>query len=230
MDKRILLVEDEAHLVDAIKMNLELEGYVVKTAIDGKQGIDLFMSQRFDLVVLDVMLPTVDGITVCETIRLSNETIPILILSAKSSSGDRVSGLKSGADDYLIKPFNLEELLLRVQLLIKRSRSVQEQEQFSNVSFGENQINFKTFEFKGVNNQEGTLSERESKLLKLLIEKKNQVVSRDQILELIWGVDVYPSTRTIDNYVLNFRKYFEEDPKQPKHFYSIRGIGYKFKN
>lgn len=230
MDKRILLVEDEAHLVDAIKMNLELEGYVVKTAIDGKQGIDLFMSQRFDLVVLDVMLPTVDGITVCETIRLSNETIPILILSAKSSSGDRVSGLKAGADDYLIKPFNLEELLLRVQLLIKRSRSVQEQEQFSNVSFGENQINFKTFEFKGVNNQEGTLSERESKLLKLLIEKKNQVVSRDQILELIWGVDVYPSTRTIDNYVLNFRKYFEEDPKQPKHFYSIRGIGYKFKN
>lgn len=230
MDKRVLLVEDEVHLIDVIKLNLELEGYVVKVANDGKLAIDLFTSQRFDLVVLDLMLPTVDGITVCESIRLSNESVPILILSAKSSGSDRISGLKAGADDYLVKPFNLEELLLRVKVLIKRSSSMSEQKELSKVAFGINEVNFQTFEFSGVNGQQGMLSERENKLLKLLMDKKDQVVSRDQILELVWGVDVYPSTRTIDNYVLNFRKYFEENPRSPKHFHSIRGIGYKFKS
>ena len=232
MDQRILLVEDEAHLVDVIKMNLELEGYVVKVANDGKEAIDLYRAQRFDLIVLDLMLPNVDGIKVCETIRLANDSIPILILSAKGSSSDRILGLKVGADDYLVKPFNLEELLLRVQLLIKRSSyastsQLQETEWFE---FGNNKVNFKTFEFVGVGGLAGTLSEREIRLLKLLVEKRNQVVSRDQILELVWGVDVYPSTRTIDNYLLNFRKYFEEQPKNPVYFHSIRGVGYKFKN
>ena len=231
MDQRILLVEDEAHLVDVIKMNLELDGYVVKVAGDGKEAIQLYKNQRFDLVLLDIMLPNVDGITVCETIRLENDSIPILILSAKGSSGDRIQGLKVGADDYLVKPFNLEELLLRVQLLIKRSATFSNQrvEETEWFIFGNNKVNFKTFEFEGVRDQRGTFSERETKLLKLLIDKKNQVVSRDQILELVWGVDVYPSTRTIDNYLLNFRKYFEEQPKQPLYFQSIRGVGYKFK-
>ena len=230
IDKRILLVEDEAHLQDVIKLNLELEGYVVKVANDGKEAIDLFNSQRFNLIVLDWMLPNVDGVTVCETIRLSNDDVPILFLSAKGSGADRITGLKAGADDYLVKPFNLEELLLRVQVLIKRSDKKSGSELVSNYEFGSNQINFKTFEFKGVNGQKGTLSEREAKLLKLLIDKKNQVVSRDIILELVWGIDVYPSTRTIDNYLLNFRKYFEENPKNSQFFHSIRGVGYKFKH
>lgn len=229
MVKRILLVEDEAHLIDVIKMNLELEGYVVKVAEDGKKAIDLFANQRFDLVVLDLMLPNVDGITVCETIRLTNDDVPILILSAKSSSADRITGLKAGADDYLVKPFNLEELLLRTHKLIKRGQKKQNESLVNEVKFGSNEVDFTTFDFVGVGNQRGTLSEKEAKLLKLLVDKKNQVVSRDLILELVWGVDVYPSTRTIDNYVLNFRKYFEKNPKSPEYFYSIRGVGYKFK-
>jgi two-component system alkaline phosphatase synthesis response regulator PhoP len=187
----------------------------------------LYKEQRFNLVILDIMLPFVDGLQVCETIRLTDKQIPILMLSAKHSGQDRIAGLKSGADDYLVKPFNLEELLLRVQILVKRSAPAGNIG-LTEYSFGENYANFDTYEFKGVNNQQGILSSREMKLLKLLIEKKGEVVSRDLILEMIWGVDVYPSTRTIDNYLLNFRKYFEKDPKNPVYFHSVRGVGYKF--
>lgn len=230
MEKRILLVEDEEHLIDAIKLNLELENYIVKVAEDGKKAIELWENQRFDLILLDVMLPNVDGLTVCETIRLKDSEIPILILSAKGSNSDKVQGLKAGADDYLLKPFNLEELLLRIQILIKKGEKLrQSRPEINNeFNFGNNFVNFSTYAFKGVNNQNGQLTAREIQLIKLLIERKNEVVSRDTILELIWGVDVYPSTRTIDNYLLNFRKYFEEDPKSPNYFHSVRGIGYKF--
>lgn len=230
MEKRILLVEDEEHLIDAIKLNLELENYTVKVAEDGKKAIDLWKTQRFDLILLDVMLPNVDGLTVCETIRLKDAEIPILILSAKGSSTDRIQGLKAGADDYLLKPFNLEELLIRISNLISKGKKLKQvrHEIDNEFSFGDNYINFSTYEFSGVNSQSGILTAREIQLLKLLIERKNEVVSRDVILELIWGVDVYPSTRTIDNYLLNFRKYFELQPKTPQYFHSVRGIGYKF--
>ncbi len=230
MEKRILLVEDEEHLIDAIKLNLELENFIVKVAEDGKKAIELWENQRFDLILLDVMLPNVDGLTVCETIRLKDSEIPILILSAKGSSSDRIQGLKAGADDYLLKPFNLEELLLRIQILIKKGDKLRQNRSEVNdkFKFGENWVDFSTYEFSGIKDQNGQLTAREIQLLKLLIERKNEVVSRDTILELIWGVDVYPSTRTIDNYLLNFRKYFEQDPKSPKYFQSVRGIGYKF--
>ena len=230
MEKRILLVEDEEHLIDVIKLNLELENYIVKVAEDGKKAIDLWESQRFDLILIDVMLPNVDGLTVCETIRLKDSEIPILILSAKGSSSDRVLGLKAGADDYLLKPFNLEELLLRIQILIKKGDKLRKKrpDMREDVRFGNNYVNFTTYQFNGINNQKGYLTAREIQLIKLLIERKNEVVSRDTILELIWGVDVYPSTRTIDNYLLNFRKYFEKEPKSPIYFQSVRGIGYKF--
>lgn len=231
MDKRILLVEDEEHLIDVIKLNLEAEGFIVKVADNGKKAIDRFFEERFDLIVLDIMLPYVDGIKVCEAIRLENKQIPILMLSAKSTVSDRVLGLKSGADDYLVKPFDLEEFLLRVQLLIKRNaRSEGDNGALESYSFGNNSINFLTYEFVGINGETGKLSAKENKLLRLLIERNNEVVSRDYILELIWGVDVYPSTRTIDNYLLNFRKYFEQDPRSPKYFHSVRGVGYKFTN
>jgi two-component system alkaline phosphatase synthesis response regulator PhoP len=175
------------------------------------------------------MLPNVDGLTVCETIRLKDNEIPILILSAKGSSTDRIQGLKAGADDYLLKPFNLEELLLRISILIKKGEKIRQTrpEMSDQFIFGDNNIDFSTYIFNGIN-QTGQLTARETQLLKLLIERKNEVVSRDTILELIWGVDVYPSTRTIDNYLLNFRKYFEKDPKSPLYFHSVRGIGYKF--
>lgn len=230
MSIRILLVEDEEHLQNVIAMNLELEGYKVQIAATGNEGVKVFRGGRFDMVILDVMLPEMDGYTVCKTIRLENKQVPILFLTAKGSGSDRIEGLKLGADDYLVKPFNLEELLLRVKNLLKRSSindtvSVIDIKQ---VNIGSCLVNFKTFEIETVAGEKNTLSKREMYLLKLLVEKEGQVVSREEILETIWGYEVYPSTRTIDNYILAFRKYFEPNPKQPQYFHSIRGVGYKF--
>lgn len=226
---RILLAEDEENLLKTIKLNLELEGYNVMAVDDGKKALDEFKARRFDLIVLDVMLPEIDGFSVCQTIRLENSQVPILFLTAKSSSLDKVQGLKIGADDYLTKPFNLEEFLLRVQILLKRSaRNTSTENIKSNYQFGKNKVDFLTYNIIGTGGQEQQLSKREMLLLKLLIERKNNVVSREQILETIWGYDVYPSTRTIDNYILAFRKYFEQNPKEPRYFHSIRGVGYKF--
>jgi two-component system alkaline phosphatase synthesis response regulator PhoP len=231
MEGRILLVEDEESLLDVIKLNLELEGYHVVVAKDGRIGLKTALEERFDLIILDVMLPEINGFDVCESIRLENKEVPIFFLTAKNTSNDRVSGLKLGADDYLVKPFNLEELLLRVNILIKRGKerasNVQENEIFS---FSGNEINFSDFTIKTFRGEKERLSKKEIQLLKLLIDRKNEVVSRKQILEKVWGYDIYPSTRTIDNFILNFRKYFEIDSREPKHFESIRGVGYMFRN
>lgn len=230
MSIRILLVEDEEHLQNVIAMNLELEGYKVQIAGTGNEGVKVFRGGRFDLVILDVMLPEMDGYTVCKTIRLENKQVPILFLTAKGSGADRINGLKLGADDYLVKPFNLEELLLRVKNLLKRSTNSESVilVDLEQVQIGSCHVNFKTFEVETVSGVINNLSKREMYLLKLLVEKEGQVVSREEILETIWGYEVYPSTRTIDNYILAFRKYFEPNPKQPQYFHSIRGVGYKF--
>lgn len=226
---RILLAEDEEHLLETIKLNLELEGYNVTPVVNGKEALETFSKQRFDLVILDVMMPFVDGLNVCEKIRLENTNVPIMFVTAKGSSGDRVAGLKIGADDYLTKPFDLEEFLLRVKKLIMRGLPPNEQSTLKDVfQFDTNEVNFVTYKVKGINNKEYTLTKKEIMLLKLLIERRNQVVSREQILENVWGYDIYPSTRTVDNFILAFRKYFEENPKNPKYFFSIRGVGYKF--
>ncbi|MBL4716064.1 MAG: response regulator transcription factor [Bacteroidia bacterium] len=229
MAARLLLVEDEEHLQEVIKLNLEMEGYSIKLADNGKSALDIYKQERFDLLILDVMLPKIDGFEVCEQIRLYDTEIPILFLTAKNTSEDRINGLKKGADDYLTKPFNLEELILRVRNLLKRGPSVNKTTKISHeYRFGDNFINFNSYEIAGVNNKKQHLSKKEVGLLKLLIEKENEVVSRDEILQKVWGYDVYPSTRTIDNYILNFRKYFEANPRSPRHFHSIRGVGYKF--
>jgi len=227
--KRILLVEDEESLVEVIELNLKLEGYDVTVARDGSEALELAMGARFDLCVLDIMLPKVDGFTVCKTLRAENIGIPILFLSAKSSSADRVEGLKIGGDDYLTKPFNLEELLLRISNLIRLNTPVNiEPKKIDVFNFGANSIRFSTFQIKGADGQWKTISKREIQLLRYLIDRTGEVVSREEILETIWGYDVYPSTRTIDNYILAFRKYFEENTKEPIFFQSIRGVGYKF--
>ncbi len=228
MVSRILLAEDEEHLRDNIKMNLELDDYEVVAVTNGVDALKKFRDQRFNLVILDVMMPEMDGLEVCEQIRLEDVTIPVLFLTAKDASQDVVTGLKKGADDYLTKPFNLEELLLRVKALIKRGLTEKEKEEtLHTYSFGGNKVNFLTYEAEG---NPGTfiLTKKELKLLKLLVERKNEVVSRQQILQYVWGYDVYPSTRTIDNFILSFRKYFEKDPKNPRYFHSVRGVGYKF--
>ncbi len=224
--KRILLVEDEEHIRDTIKLNLELENYEVVATDNGKKAVKNFHEQHFDLILLDVMLPEVDGFQICEQIRLTNMEVPVIFLTAKDTSADRIAGLKRGADDYITKPFVLEELLLRVNNLIKRT-SKSENGRLEAYDFGENEVNFVTYEAKG-NPGKFTLTKKEAMLLKLLVDRKNEVVSRQQILQSVWGYDVYPSTRTIDNFILSFRKYFEVDPKNPNYFLSVRGVGYKF--
>ncbi len=225
----ILLVEDEENLHEALKLNLELEGYEVTSAYDGVNALKSFQREYFDLIIMDVMLPEMDGINVTETIRLSNTEVPILILSARNSSADRVTGLKKGADDYLTKPFNLEELLLRVQKLINKNKKLQDKENVGETYvFGKNSIDFRAQQAITKNGEKINLSKKEVMLLKLLIENKNDVVTREKILQAVWGYNVYPTTRTIDNFILNFRKYFETDSRNPDYFHSIRGVGYKF--
>ena len=227
----ILLVEDEENLQDTLKLNFEMEGYEVTSAYNGEEALKAIRNEYFDLIVLDVMLPEIDGITVCENIRLTNTEIPILMLSAKNQSADRILGLKKGADDYVTKPFSLEELLIRVRLLINKSQKISGKESVSEeYNFGNNVINFKSLECTGKTGDTIALTKKEAMLLKLLIENRNEVVTREKILQSVWGYNVYPTTRTVDNFILNFRKYFEEDSRNPKYFHSVRGIGYKFTN
>ena len=203
----ILLVEDEENLHETLKMNLEMEGYEITSAFTGTEALKAIANEYFDLIILDIMLPEVDGISITESVRVNNNDVPILILSARNSSADKVLGLKKGADDYLTKPFNLEELLLRVEKLIQKNKKLQIKETIGDTySFGKCAIDFKAQEAVGTNAQKIELSKKETMLLKLLIENKGDVVSREKILQLVWGYNVYPTTRTIDNFILNFRK------------------------
>ena len=224
---RILLVEDEADLAELIKINLELDGYKVSVAVHGAIAIQKLKSESFDLVIMDIMMPSMDGITATQHIRLTNNDIPIMILSASNSSKDRIAGLKAGADDYMSKPFELEEMMLRVQKLIRRTQQHLPRLTLQEFSFCSNYINFNSYKASSANG-DFKLTKKEAQLLKLLIEKKNQVVTREEILKTVWGYTVFPSTRTIDNFILAFRKYFEEDAKNPKYFLSMRGVGYKY--
>jgi two-component system alkaline phosphatase synthesis response regulator PhoP len=231
MSKRhsILIVEDEENLQEALKLNLELEGYEVGGCLNGATALERIHQEHFDLIILDVMLPDLDGIQVCEAIRLQQYDTPILMLSAKGSSADRVLGLKKGADDYLAKPFNLEELLLRVEKLIRKNEQSQIKSNETDVlSFGKNRIDFPALTSVNHAGESIALTKKEAMLLKLLLDNRNEVITRERILQTVWGYNVYPTTRTIDNFILNFRKYYEIDPRQPRHFLSVRGMGYKF--
>lgn len=229
MINRILVADDEENILEALKMNLELEDYEVVTAKNGQEAYHKFKEQRFNLVILDVMMPEMDGYSVCEKIRLEDADTPVLFLTAKDTGADKVKGFKMGADDYLPKPFNLEELLLRVKVLVKHSlKGTKDEQELKVYKFGKNEINFVTYEAIGHDGQKYHLTKKEIMLLKLLIDRKGEAVSRNQILQYVWGYDVFPSTRTIDNFLLAYRKYFEEDAKNPVHFHSVRGVGYKF--
>ena len=223
--KRILLVEDEEHLHSAIKLNLELEGYHVISVYNGKNALHKFNESRFDLIILDVMLPEFNGFDICQSIRLENQKVPIMFLTAKSSNEDKIKGLKM-ADDYLTKPFNLNELLLRVKNLIKRNIDPEITQTI--YSIGDVVVDFNSFELKSKTGNQIELTQKQIKLLKLFVEKPNEVISRQEILEKIWGFDVYPSSRTIDNFISTFRKIFEKDLPPSTYFKSIRGVGYKY--
>ncbi len=224
----ICLVEDESALADMVRLNLELEGYAVDVISDGAEALELFKRAfSYDLVLLDVMLPNVSGVDLCRTIRKSSQ-VPILFLSAKGTTADRIEGLKAGGNDYLPKPFDLEELLLRVGILLNVQSKLGELE---SMQIGNANIDFKTFEVTSQDSDEAiTLSKKEVALLQLFQSKEGEVISRTEILDKIWGKDQFPTTRTIDNFILHFRKLFEENPKEPQFFHSIRGVGYKFTN
>lgn len=225
----ILIVEDELNLHEALKLNLEMEGYEVTSAFDGNEALNKVENAYFDLIVMDIMLPELDGISVTESIRVHNNEVPILILSAKNAPADKVLGLKKGADDYLTKPFNLDELLIRVSKLIEKNKRLQVKESIGDqYKFGNNLIDFKAQDAITWNGHRVDLSKKEAMLLKLLIENKGEVVTREKILQVVWGYNVYPTTRTIDNFILSFRKYFEEDSRNPVYFHSVRGVGYKY--
>ncbi len=224
---RILIVEDETDLAELLKLNLESEGFRVTLALHGAIAINLLKTESFDLIIMDIMMPSMDGLTATHHIRLSSNNVPILILSAGSTAQDRINGLRSGADDYMSKPFEMEELVLRVEKILMRAHREDPVINYMEFEFGGNYVNFNSYEAKGVNG-EFKLTKKEAQLLRLLIEKKNMVVSREEILKTVWGYTVFPSTRTIDNFILAFRKYFETDIKNPRYFLSHRGLGYKF--
>lgn len=228
MKKHILIVDDEEHLAEALAHNLQFEGFSTTIAYDGEEGLQAARSIQFDLIILDIMMPKLDGLEVCQRLRATGSTVPILFLTAKSADADRLLGLKVGADDYVAKPFLLEELILRIHGIFRRQdwyrTAPDEQETFR---FGDCEVNFRSFEAK---NDEKTiaLTEKECMLMKLLVERRNQVVSREEILERVWGYRFSTSSRTIDNFIVRLRRYFEKDPKAPEFIHSVRGVGYRF--
>ncbi len=222
---KVCVVEDESSLAELIRMNLEMEGYDITHFDNGLKASEHFsQGVNYDLILLDVMLPGMNGVELCRQIRAASN-VPILFLSAKGTTSDRIEGLKAGGNDYLPKPFDLEELLLRVAVLA----NVNKKENPETLQVGKCEVNFKTFLVRNTTTgEEIGLSKKEVSLIQLFFEKNGEVIARSEILDKVWGKDQFPTTRTIDNYILNFRKIFEDDPKNPQHFHSVRGVGYKF--
>lgn len=234
--QRILVIEDDEHIAEGLKLNLSLQGYAVRIAVNGFAGLQEWKDWRPHLIVLDIMLPGIDGLSVLQNIRLVDEQLPILILSAKSASEDKVKGLSYGVDDYLSKPFDLDEFLLRIERLLTRAswtqqQSVEAASHFSSLprhfQFGSNRIDFET---ATAHTRQGTLhlTEQEIKLLKLFITHKGKPLSRDRLLEIGWGYSRDTTTRTVDNFIVRLRKYFEDNPRKPIYFKSLRSVGYIF--
>ncbi len=231
--KQILVVEDEQHLAFGIKYNLEAEGYEVTTAGDGPTALKLFEEspQGVDLVILDLMLPGMSGYAVCEALREMGNDVPVLMLSARTLVEDRIRGYDVGADQYLQKPFELEELLSMTRNLLARRAKTAPKSDGAEIGplfeFGRAQVNFDTFHVT-VAGEPLRLTHTEMKLLRYFAENDGLVVTRAELLEHVWGMSHMPTTRTVDNFIVNLRKYFEEDPAKPKHFLSVRGTGYRF--
>ena len=221
----ILLAEDEQSLHEIIKLNLELEGYKVLSAFDGKKVLEIHQNSKINLIILDVMMPFMNGFDVCQTIRLKDQDTPIIFLSARDQVEDKLLGLENGADDYLGKPFHMKELLLRIKSLLKRTGNSSD-EGISQYQINDFKIDLKSYEVTKNDVLIEKLSEKQARLLKLLLDNKNNVVSRKEILQKVWRYDTIPNTRTIDNVILSFRKIFENN--KVSYFQSVRGVGYKY--
>ncbi|MBP1620274.1 MAG: winged-helix transcriptional response regulator [Acidobacteria bacterium] len=228
MASRILIVEDEKHLAEALAHNLKFEGYETTVVGDGEAAIERLAVEESDLVVLDVMLPGISGFEVCERLREMGNRVPVLFLTARNTDSDRLEGLRHGGDDYMTKPFLLEELVLRIKGILRRQEWYQTPVADRGIfRFGDCEVNFRTFRAKGPGG-EVQLTEKECMLMKLLVERQGQVVSRELILEKVWGYKYGSSSRTIDNFIVRLRRYFEPDPRRPRFVHSVRGVGYRF--
>ena len=224
---RLLVVEDEPHLAEVISDNLEVEGYAVEVVHDGHVACDRILSDTPDLVLLDVMLPGLDGVSVCEKVRAAGNQVPVLFLTAKGEEDDRVRGLEAGGDDYLAKPFDLRELLLRVRAILRRTAWFETANQNNDqLTLGDCLVDFKSYQVQQ-GDRERALSAKEVMILRCLAERPGEVVTRDEILDRVWGYDAFPTTRTIDNFIVRLRRLLEPDPQNPRYIHTIRGKGYR---
>ncbi len=225
---RILMVEDEASLGEGIRFNLIKNGYSVEWVQDGQAALETYHESKFDLVLLDIMLPYVDGFEVARQIRTSSPQMPILMLTARTSVDDRVHGLEAGADDYLTKPFYLEELLARIKAMLRRCEWYRQTPPASDLyRFGENEVSFNDFRCLAAG-REFVLTQREAILLKYLVANPNRIISRQELLENVWNTSGEIETRTVDIFIARLRKYFEPNPKKPVYIKSVRSAGYMF--
>lgn len=225
--ERLMIVEDEAHLAEVVADNLELEGWQVEVARDGQSALQQIRKSRPEMVILDIMLPHMDGFQVCQTLRREGNHVPILFLTARNSRDDRIKGLESGGDDYLTKPFEMQELVLRVRAILRRkvwfagpSPAGEE------LLLGEARVNFGAFSVT-IQGKSAVLSEKETMILRCLAERTGEVVSRDDILDRVWGYEAFPTTRTVDNFIVRLRRILEPDPKNPRYIHTVRGTGYR---
>ncbi len=226
MKRRILVVEDDAHLADGLRINLELEGYEPVLAGSAEEGLDLWRRGGLDLILLDVMLPGMDGFSMCRQVRREGDRIPILFLTARSAGQDRIQGLDEGGDDYITKPFELQELLARIKSIFRRQDWFRGQEAPEVLTIGRAQVNLRAYRATTPDG-EVDLKEKEVMILRLLKEHEGEPVDRETILDRVWGFGAYPTTRTVDNFILALRKIVEEDPKKPQHILTVHGIGYR---
>ena len=221
----ILIIEDDISILRGLKDNLSFEGYSVLSSADGQEGLQIALEKHVNLLLLDIMLPGINGYEICRRLKKEKPELPIIMITARGSEMDKVGGLDLGADDYLTKPFSIPELLARIRAVLRRSTP--DQNEIEKYSFGEITLNFKKFQ-AFVKDKEIKLSSREFALMKYFIQHEGEVIHRHELLNEVWGYDVTPTTRTVDNYILDLRKKLEEDPSNPKHILSVRGVGYKF--
>ena len=222
----ILVVDDEAHLAAGIRENLAAEGYRAQAAHDGAEGLRKALDTSFDLIVLDVNMPAMDGLAVCRELRSRGCQTPVLFLTVKGDAADRIRGLEAGGDDYMAKPFHLRELLLRIQAILRRSAWYGQAHK--KLCFGGNEVDFGTYQARSWDGASHALTHKEAMILKALADQAGSVVGREEILDNVWGFDVFPSTRTIDNFIVRLRKRFERDADAPRHLHTVRGVGYRF--
>lgn len=226
MKRRILVVEDDAHLADGLRINLELEGYEPLLAGSGEEGLEIWKRGGVELILLDVMLPGMDGFEVCRRVRHEGDRVPILFLTARSAGQDRIRGLDMGGDDYITKPFDLAELLARVKSLFRRQDWFRGQETPQTLTIGRAEVNLRTYQAV-TGDGPVELKEKEAMILRLLVEQDGEPVSRETILDRVWGFGAYPTTRTVDNFILSLRKIVETDPRNPQHILTVHGVGYR---